>query len=157
MTSLYSDRRDISNPVPCETCSDGLAFGTNHHCHRCLDEFFDGCIPVYCREVCDAARTRVDRWYDADEALRSSKAVRDVFHRYEGVICRRLQAILEAPVRVEAQAQLLIEVDDAAQDIEADFGYRITPRAIHALHVRLGRMFRGEFPPRVPKRPRVSN
>lgn len=151
--SLYTPRSDISRPIPCETCSNGIATGNNRHCHRCLDEFFDGRIISYCAEVCDAARIRVTRWYDADEAIRLAHGERDIHHRFEGVICRRLQAIIEAPVRVEEQARIIIEVDHEAQDIEAEHGYSIAARAIHALHVRLGRLLGADFPPRVPKRP----
>lgn len=156
-TSLYSDRKDISRPIPCETCSTGLAFGSNHHCHRCLDEFFDGRIPSYCREFCEAAQIRVQRWYDADEAIRLACGERDIHHRYEGAICRRLQTILEAPVRMEEQARLIIEVDDLAKDIEFEHGYNITQRTLHALQVRLGRLLGASFSPRIPKRQAVSN
>ncbi len=157
MSSLYSDRKDITCPVPCETCHDGIALGSNHHCHRCLDEFFDGQDSAQYAEFCDAARIRIDRWYDADEAIRLAHGERDIYHRYEGVVCRRLQAIIEAPVRLEEQARLVIEVDDLALGIEDEHLYKITARTIHTLHVRLNRLMGGSFSPRIPRRPRVSD
>ncbi len=153
-TSLYSDRKDISNPTTCETCANGIALGTNFHCHRCLDGIWGASEgEIFSEEICDAARIRVSKWYDADEVLRSSRDKRTPEHRFEGFICRRLQAIIESTIHVQEKAGLIINVDEIALDIEFEHNYSIPPRAFHKAHVEFGRLLKAALPP---KRQRVS-
>jgi hypothetical protein len=157
-TSLYTDRRDISRPIRCETCSAGLAFGNNSHCHRCLDEFWGKSdAEIYSEEICDAARIRIARWYDGDEVIRASGGRRDYHHRFEGVIARRLQDILESNLDIIEKSELVISADRVAMDIEFEYRYNIVPRSIHKAHVELGRLLRAQLPPKRARRQRLSS
>lgn len=155
--SLYSDRKDISRPTACETCSDGIATGNNVHCHRCLDEFWGKSKEeIFCEEYCDAARIRIMRWHDADEAIRLSGGERSPEHRFEGIIIRRLQDILESGFDIVEKMRLAQDVEHAAQDIEFEYSYNLTRHALHAAHVRFGRLLKDDLPPRRAKRQEVS-
>jgi hypothetical protein len=158
MSTLFTERNDISRPAICESCSTGIATGNNFYCHRCLDAVYgksEG--EIFSEEICDAARIRVSRWYDADEVLRLSGGKRNTEHRFEGVIARRLQDILESNLHIQEKARLVIDVDQIALDLEFAHSYNIVPRAIHAAHIAFGRLLKAQLPPKRVRRQRLSN
>lgn len=158
MSTLFTERNDISRPMICESCAVGIATGNNFYCHRCLDSIYgksEG--EIFSEEICDAARIRIARWYDADEVIRLSGGTRTTEHRFEGVIARRLQDILESNLHVQEKSALIIDVDQIALDLEFEHSYNITPRTIHAAHVEFGRLLKAELPPRRARRQRLSS
>lgn len=125
---------------PCVMCSDGIAILPASHCQLCISGILCATdAELYYDDLISAARTRIDRYYDEDEAIRLEHRLRGLEHRLEGVFCRRLQQILASSLDELSQANLIAEVDEIQSEIEVKYNYNITPKALHSAHVALGR------------------